>query len=75
MNLDFFERTILAAALSAVTPVAAALSAPGTKCIDRRSFQVQRLSDGQTYALKEMDVRSMSQAEREVSLECSFLGG
>lgn len=30
-------------------------------------FQVQRLSDMQTYALKEMDVRSMSQAEREDS--------
>lgn len=31
-------------------------------------FQVQRLTDGQTYALKEMDVRSMSQAEREDSV-------
>ncbi|PNH12872.1 Serine/threonine-protein kinase Nek1 [Tetrabaena socialis] len=30
-------------------------------------FLVQRLADGQTYALKEMDVRSMSQAEREDS--------
>ena len=30
-------------------------------------FQVQRLSDGQEYALKEMDVRSMSQGEREDS--------
>jgi len=28
-------------------------------------YQVQRLSDGKTYALKEMDVRAMSQAERE----------
>lgn len=28
-------------------------------------FQVQRLSDNQTYALKEMDVRSMSQVEKE----------
>ncbi|KXZ44006.1 hypothetical protein GPECTOR_75g730 [Gonium pectorale] len=31
-------------------------------------FLVQRLVDGQTYALKEMDVRSMSQAEREDSI-------
>ncbi|GLC62909.1 hypothetical protein PLESTB_001958200 [Pleodorina starrii] len=31
-------------------------------------FLVQRLADGQTYALKEMDVRSMSQAEREDSI-------
>lgn len=30
-----------------------------------RSFLVQRLVDGQQYALKEMDVRSMSHAERE----------
>lgn len=30
-------------------------------------FLVQRMADGQTYALKEMDVRSMSQAEREDS--------
>ncbi|KAJ9517846.1 hypothetical protein QJQ45_004112 [Haematococcus lacustris] len=30
-------------------------------------YQVQRLSDGQLYALKEMDVRQMSQAEREDS--------
>jgi serine/threonine protein kinase len=29
------------------------------------SYQVQRLTDGQTYALKEMDVRAMSQVERE----------
>ncbi|GAX80415.1 hypothetical protein CEUSTIGMA_g7854.t1 [Chlamydomonas eustigma] len=28
-------------------------------------YQVQRLSDNQTYALKEMDVRAMNQAERE----------
>ncbi|KAG2431324.1 hypothetical protein HYH02_013452 [Chlamydomonas schloesseri] len=31
-------------------------------------FLVQRLADSQTYALKEMDVRSMSQAEREDSI-------
>ncbi|KAF5837626.1 kinase-like domain-containing protein [Dunaliella salina] len=31
-------------------------------------LQVQRLGDGQMYALKEMDVRSMSQAEREDSV-------
>mmetsp|Transcript_19825 Transcript_19825/g.43138 ORF Transcript_19825/g.43138 Transcript_19825/m.43138 type:complete len:627 (+) Transcript_19825:361-2241(+) len=31
-------------------------------------FQVQRLTDGNLYALKEMDVRSMSQAEREDSV-------
>lgn len=30
-----------------------------------RSYQVQRLSDDRTYALKEMDVRAMGQAERE----------
>jgi NIMA (never in mitosis gene a)-related kinase len=28
-------------------------------------FQVQRISDNKTYALKEMDVRAMNQAERE----------
>ena len=28
-------------------------------------FQVQRVSDNKTYALKEMDVRAMNQAERE----------
>ncbi len=29
---------------------------------------MQRLADSKTYALKEMDVRSMSQAEREDSI-------